>query len=82
MTGVIKSQLKALKDDCETLVLTGVQPPREFEEKAVYVPGIGYDQDNPQSVSAQQTAERIYKAISAIWPEGCDVLHIHNPLLA
>ncbi|MCF8110664.1 MAG: hypothetical protein K9J85_04165 [Desulfobacteraceae bacterium] len=83
VTGVIKSQLKALKDDCDNVVLTGVRPPSsEFGEKAVCVPGIGYDKDNPDSVSAAQTAERVYNAIAAIWPQGCDVLHIHNPLLA
>lgn len=82
VTGVIQNQLAALKDDCDLVVLTGTPPPRGFWPKTAHVHGIGYDSDAETRAPAEQIADRVAEAIGRFWPEGCDVLHIHNPLLA
>jgi hypothetical protein len=44
------------------------------------VSGIGYDGEGSPA-DPEKIAEAILAAIEKKWPAGCDVLHIHNPLL-
>ncbi|TFG63316.1 MAG: glycosyltransferase family 1 protein [Spirochaetales bacterium] len=84
VTTVIKQQVRALKGMCESLVLTGenVLGGMSVEDAPVAViPGIKYDRMGKPYHSPEKTADLIHEAVTARWPSGCDVLHLHNPLL-
>lgn len=82
VTTVIKQQINAVKDACEILVITGSPPTDTFPVETAVIPGIGYDQpeDDPETLS--DIAQKIINAIYARWKTGCDIIHVHNPLLA
>ena len=82
VTSVLKRQVSALQGECEILVLTGDRADTELPCPVMEIPGLGYDQPDISPPSPETTAERILKALSHMWPGGCDVLHIHNPTLA
>src|SRR6056297_1361014 len=82
VTGVIRTQAKSLMPDRRCLVLTGAPVPDQWKNIAVHVPEIGYDSRQTAEIKAKEAAMAIKKAIYSRWPEGCDLLHIHNPLLA
>ncbi len=82
VTTVIQQQMYAVKNDCEILVITGEPPKDDFPFKTIVIPEIGYDQPCHKPQPPVKTAQKIIKAISDHWPSGCDVLHVHNPLLA
>jgi len=83
---VICQQLAALCQQAEGLVLTGAAPRRPLAVTTRVIPGIGYDAPEEASKNTEEpprlTAERIVRAIAEKWPDGCDILHVHNPLLA
>ena len=82
VTTVIKQQINAVKGDCEILVISGQAPENNFPFKTVVIPEIGYNPPRTQQPSPEKTANKITNAISDYWQSGCDVLHVHNPLLA
>ncbi len=82
VTTVILQQLLALQNDCETIVLTGEPPKSALDTDTVYVPGVGYDQKDTPFSDPGKTANAILNAIYSKWPAGCDILHVHNPVLA
>ncbi|MBC2716241.1 MAG: glycosyltransferase family 4 protein [Desulfobacteraceae bacterium] len=82
VTTVIKQQINAVKDDGEILVITGEPPPDHFPFKTILIPEIGYDQPHKKCPEPEKIAQKIINAISDHWKSGCDVLHVHNPLLA
>ncbi len=82
VTTVIKQQIAAVKDDCEILVISGETPEDDFHFKTAVIPEIGYDQLGMTRETPKKTAQKILTAISDLWPAGCDILHVHNPLLA
>jgi glycosyltransferase involved in cell wall biosynthesis len=81
VTTVIRQQVEAIRNDCETLAIAG-EIPVEFPIHVATVPGVAYDSENTPSFSPEATASQIIDSITKKWPEGCDVLHVHNPLLA
>jgi hypothetical protein len=79
---VIRQQINGLKEWAEVLVITGEPAPADFPAETVHIPDIAYDRiikthDNPQS-----TARSIQEAVRSKFPQGCDMIHVHNPLLA
>ena len=79
---VIKQQLEAIQNECQVLVLTGECPQADFWADAVTIPGLAYDRfqkapPNPIAVSAE-----IMRAIRIKFGGNCDVVHVHNPMLA
>ncbi len=82
VTTVLKRQISALQDNCEILVLTGDQAGTALPCRVVEIPGLGYDHPDIPSPTPDTTAGLVLKALSDMWPGGCDVLHIHNPTLA
>ncbi len=80
---VISQQARAVSDQCRVLVVTGDDPPDDFFMPHVKIEGLGYDdpdfpeKDPPPYRTAQSVAAAIYKR----WPEGCDIIHVHNPLI-
>jgi hypothetical protein len=84
VTTVIRQQIKALQNDCDALVLTGEPPGSEnpFPCDTAVIPGIGYDTPGKAPVSPNSVAGLVLDAIFSKWKDGCDLLHVHNPLLA
>ena len=81
VTTVIRQQINAIQSHCEVIALAG-EKPAEFPAKVIPISGIAYDQKGVPSFSPENTASDIVKAIHHIWPDGCDVVHVHNPILA
>ncbi|MFH2065526.1 MAG: hypothetical protein ABIK15_10045 [Pseudomonadota bacterium] len=81
VTTVIRQQIEAIQDHCEPIVLAG-EKPEQFQIPVIHIPGIAYDRNNTTGSSPEKTAEDIIRAIHNVWPDGCDIVHIHNPILA
>lgn len=83
VTTVLRQQIEAIKNDCEILVLTGELPDSPFPADIKHIPGLAYyGRPSKKVFTPKKVAESISKAIHSKWKEGCDILHIHNPLLA
>lgn len=81
VTTVIRQQVEAVSDHCRTIVLVG-EIPSSCRIPAIPIPGIAYDQSGISKASPEQAADHIAKEIHSVWPEGCDIIHVHNPTLA
>ncbi|HMA66971.1 MAG TPA: hypothetical protein VKO20_04060, partial [Desulfosalsimonadaceae bacterium] len=79
---VIRQQIQALTGRAEMLLLTGEAPEEAPPVPTVVIPGLAYDSRGGKTGSPAQTAYAVRDAICARWPQGCDILHVHNPLLA
>ncbi|MFO7839381.1 MAG: hypothetical protein R6X08_07775 [Desulfosalsimonadaceae bacterium] len=84
---VIRQQIEALAGRAELLLITGEAPEEPPPVPTAVIPGIAYDRPGRKAESASagtaaQAASEIREAIYAQWPQGCDILHVHNPLLA
>ncbi|MCK4467277.1 MAG: hypothetical protein KAU60_02880, partial [Desulfobacterales bacterium] len=83
VTTVLRQQIEAIKNDCEILVLTGELPDSPFPADIKHIPGLAYSGRSSKKVfTPKKVAESIIKAIHSKWKQGCDILHVHNPLLA
>ena len=82
VTTVLRGQIAAIREVCDTLVLTGDRAGTAWPCEVVEIPEIGYDRPDSPPHAPQPVADKILKAISNAWPRGCDVLHVHNPTLA
>ena len=79
---VIAQQVRAVGDVCDILVLTGAPPEKSIPADIAHIPGLGYDPHPEPSLSPDAVAQRVDDAIRRRWPDGCDILHVHNPILA
>ena len=81
---VIARQIEAVAGHCDVLVITGDDgPPEDLSVTHVSIPGLGYDdpefpENDPRP---RETAEAVAAAIYERFPGGCDVIHVHNPLI-
>ncbi len=82
VTTVLKHQVEALREECEVLVLSGEPPDISFPAHSVHIPGLGYDSQSQKEYKPEKVADDIIKAVFSRWNNGCDVLHVHNPILA
>ena len=82
VTTVIRQQIDAVKDFCEILVITGSPPTDVFPAETIVIPGVGYSQPDSDLPPPEKIAQAIINAIHDRWETGCDLLHVHNPLLA
>lgn len=83
VTTVLRQQIEAVKNDCEILVLTGELPDSPFPADIKLIPGLAYYGRSSQKIfNPKKVAESIINAIHSKWKEGCNILHVHNPLLA
>ncbi|MFP4446301.1 MAG: hypothetical protein ACLFPD_08660 [Desulfosudaceae bacterium] len=83
VTTVIRRQINAARGSTDYIVITGESGPENFPADTAVVPGLGYDEPNPAAGNAPgEVAAAILDVITARWPDGCDLVHIHNPLLA
>ncbi len=83
---MIRQQMAALAGKAEMLLLTGVPAPEPVPVSTAVISGIGYVPPAPapaaQEPSPGRIADQLIEAIRKKWPGGCDLLHVHNPLLA
>jgi hypothetical protein len=82
VTTVLRQQVAALEKTCDCLVLTGDRAGAELPCEIVEIPGLGYDRPGALPTGPDPIVERVREALKDMWPSGCDVLHIHNPILA
>jgi hypothetical protein len=82
VTTVLRQQIESIHERCRVLTLTGTQPATPFPEPITCIPGLGYDHPGTNPADPQRVADAVVAAIRAEWPEGCDVLHVHNPIIA
>ncbi|MBC2695877.1 MAG: glycosyltransferase family 4 protein [Desulfobacteraceae bacterium] len=82
VTTVLKQQVEALREKCEVLVLSGELPDISFPADSVHIPGLDYDSQSQKIYKPEKVADDIINAVFSRWNNGCDVLHVHNPMLA
>ncbi|MEZ4549037.1 MAG: hypothetical protein R2860_11805 [Desulfobacterales bacterium] len=82
VTTVIRRQIAAIKQDCDIVVMTGEAPANDFPAKIIVIPEIGYDPPGKNRLAPETIAQKMAHALSDHWPSGCDILHVHNPLIA
>ena len=81
VTTVLRQQVESILDTCELLVLSGEPPETPFPCDIVHIPGLGYDNSGRNLTKSKEVADAILKAIHSKWKDGCDLVHVHNPLL-
>lgn len=84
VTSVIRHQAKALESlGWQVLVLSGAPAEAPFPAPVVTVPELGYDGTLYNgSYSSDKIAKNIIHTLKKQWPQGADVVHVHNPTLA
>lgn len=82
VTTVIKHQIAALKDDCNVAVLASNVPNEDIGAKVLAVPSIAYDTEVAATITPEDVAREIERALATHFTNRCDVLHVHNPTLA
>lgn len=82
VTTVLRQQIAALRGVCDLLVLTGDRAAAKLPCPVVQLPALAYDRPGVQPPPPARIADQVLRAIRRQWPGGCDVLHIHNPILA
>lgn len=83
VTTVLRHQVLALRHDARVLVISGQAPPAGFPCEVVQVPGVGYTrQSEDLQAHPARIAEEILDRIRGHFNGPCDLLHVHNPLLA
>jgi len=82
VTTVLKQQLGAISDRCQTLVLSGLLPEGSFPARVIQIPGLAYSSQYKGTVDPEDAARAILEAIHTRFNGPCDVLHVHNPTLA
>lgn len=82
VTTVIRHQVEALQEHGSVMVLSGAPPDAAWPVPVRHIPGIGYQNDAAASMDPHKVAREIHQAIRSQWGGDCDILHVHNPLLA
>jgi len=82
VTTVLRNQVNALGDYADCVILSGAPPPSRFPCPVIHMPGIGYDENGSAVGPPEKTAAAIENVLLDHFGEPCDLLHIHNPLLA
>ncbi|MGD9056438.1 MAG: hypothetical protein PVF38_09875 [Desulfobacterales bacterium] len=82
VTTCLKQQLKALKSDCDMCVITGELPPNTFPVKTIHVPELAYSSVYHKPYVPEKVAATVIEKIWTHFDGPCDIVHVHNPLLA
>jgi len=83
VTTVLKEQIDVLKQNHQLLVLTGDFPPSRFPCDIACIPSLGYRSEVDEKEDPDKIAIEIIDCIESKWKSsGCDLLHVHNPILA
>ncbi len=83
VTSVIQRHVKALAGKGnQLLIITGQKPENTWNVPVTVIDEIAYDAFRKHQCNPIETANKIINAITKFWPEGCDLIHVHNPTLA
>ena len=83
VTTVLRQQIEALKDVCKVLLLTGEPPKISFPVEVVHIPELAYCDGSPdRDFNPEEAAESVINVIKERFNGKCDLIHVHNPLLA
>ena len=81
VTTVLKRQVLSLKRRCDLLVITGDAAHARMPCPVEVIPELGYDTPGVRP-DPDHTANKVMNTLNRAWPGGCDLVHIHNPILA
>lgn len=83
VTSVIRDQVRTLQESgFDFMVLTGDSGDNPVPAKTIRIPELAYDRDVPGTPEPQAIADDILSAVYRHWPQGADIIHVHNPTLA
>jgi hypothetical protein len=82
VTACLKHQVEALRNNCDVCVITGELPQTEFPAKTIHIPELAYSADYHRSFEPENVAASIVRAIESHFSGPCDIVHVHNPILA
>ncbi len=83
VTTVIRHQAEAIRAMGWTpLVLSGEPAPASFPCRVEIVGGLAYDRHLTAEHSPGRTVGAIRQTLARVWPQGADLVHVHNPTLA
>jgi hypothetical protein len=82
VTTCLKHQVEALKNDCNLGVITGEMAQTAFPAKVIHIPQLAYSANYHHSFEPEDVASAVVKAIESHFNGPCDVVHVHNPILA
>jgi hypothetical protein len=82
VTTCLKQQVEALKNDCDLCVLTGEMAKTGFPAETIHIPQLAYSADYPHAFEPGDVAAEVARAIELHFNGPCDIVHVHNPILA
>ena len=82
VTTCLKHQVEALKNDCDVCVLTGELSQTDFPAKTIHIPELAYSADYHGAFEPEKVAATVVRVIESHFGGPCDIVHIHNPILA
>jgi hypothetical protein len=82
VTTCLKHQVEALKNDCHLCVITGEIAKTDFPAKVIPIPQLAYSADYHHFFEPEDVASAVVQAIESHFNGPCDILHVHNPILA
>ena len=82
VTTCLKHQVEALKNDCRLCVISGEMAKTDFPAKVIHIPQLAYSADYHHSFEAEDVASAVVQAIESHFDGPCDIVHVHNPILA
>ena len=82
VTTCVKNQVEALKSDCDVCVITGELPQAGFPAKTIHIPELAYSADYHSSFNPEKVAAVVVRSIESHFGGPCDIVHVHNPILA
>jgi hypothetical protein len=83
VTSVIRDQVRTLqRSGFDFMVLTGDSGDLPVPAETIRIPELAYDRDVPGNPEAHAIADDILSAVHRHWPQGADIVHVHNPTLA
>ena len=82
VTTCLKHQVEALRNDCDMCVLTGEMAQMGFPAEMIHIPQLAYSADYPHAFDPGDVADQVVRAIESHFNGPCDIVHVHNPILA
>jgi hypothetical protein len=82
VTTVIKQQVAAIRNSCDAVIISGQPSDDPDIAETKVIKDIAYDNQFKTNLNPEEISTKIINAISDKWDSGCDILHVHNPLLA
>ena len=82
VTTFLKHQVEALKNDCDMCVITGEMAKTDFPAEMIHIPQLAYSADYPHAFEPEDVAGQVVRAVESHFNGACDIVHVHNPILA